>query len=98
MCGRTLDGALNGTAVVGEGTRHQGLPVVATAARIDALGWTVFAEESLDEAFLPVYASIARSVVLVLFGVAAAIGASLLPGEKHGAADPRNRKAGAATR
>ena len=75
---RMLDRTLNGTAVVGEARDVKGLPVVATAARIDGLGWTVFAEESLNEAFLPAYASIARSVVLVLLGVAAAIAASLL--------------------
>jgi signal transduction histidine kinase len=75
---RTLDRALTGQAVVGEARDVKGIRVVATAERIEGLGWTVFAEKSLDEALLPAYASIARSVVLVLLGVTAAIAASLL--------------------
>jgi signal transduction histidine kinase/CheY-like chemotaxis protein len=75
---RTLDRAQTGTAVVGEARDVNGMRVVATAERIEGLGWTVFAEQSLDEAFLPAYASVARSVVLVLLGVTAAIAASLL--------------------
>ena len=56
----------------------EGLPVFTVAVPIDSLGWTVFAEQSRDEALRPVYASIARSVVLVLLGVIAAVTASLL--------------------
>jgi signal transduction histidine kinase/CheY-like chemotaxis protein len=55
-----------------------GVPVVATAVPIESLGWTVFAEQPLDEAFRPVYASVARSVALVALGVALAVGASVL--------------------
>ena len=71
-------GAQTIEAVVGEARDIKGLRVVSTAAPIEKLGWTVFAEQSLDEAFRPVYASIARSVALVLLGIAAAIAASLL--------------------
>jgi signal transduction histidine kinase len=75
---RTLDSGLARTAVIGEARDLRGTPVVATAERIEGLDWTVFAEQSLDEALVPAYASVARSVVLVLLGVTAAILASLL--------------------
>jgi signal transduction histidine kinase len=74
----TLDRPKQKMAVSGEARDIKGLPVVSTAAPIENLGWTVFAEQSLEEAFRPVYASIARSVVLVLLGIFAAIAASLL--------------------
>ena len=75
---RALARGLSGAAVVGDARDVKGKRVVATAERIEGLGWTVFAEQSLDEALLPAYASIARSIVLVLLGVTAAIAASLL--------------------
>ena len=75
---RALDQAPQGIAVIGQARNIKGVPIVATAVSIEHLGWTVFAEQSLDEAFRPVYASIARSVALVLLGIAAAIVASLL--------------------
>jgi signal transduction histidine kinase len=52
--------------------------VVSFAVPIPRLGWTVFSEQSLREAFRPVYASLARSVGLVVLGVAAAVAISLL--------------------
>ncbi len=75
----------------------KGMRVVATAERIEGLGWTVFAEQSLDEAFLPAYASIARSIVLVLLGVDGGRRSQPPAGAEHGAADSRNRNAGATT-
>ena len=74
---RVLDGAPHAGAV-GEARDVNGLPVVSTAAPVEHLGWTVFAEQSLAQAFRPVYASIERSVVLVLLGVAGAIAASVV--------------------
>jgi signal transduction histidine kinase/CheY-like chemotaxis protein len=56
----------------------KGLTVVSTAAPIERLHWLVFAEQPLDDAFRPVYASVVRSIALVLIGVAAAVAASLL--------------------
>ena len=61
-----------------EGRNVDGLAVFAAAVPIEHLGWTVFAEQSRDEALRPVYASIARSVALVLLGVIASVTASLL--------------------
>ncbi len=75
---RALDRASTHNRTIGDARNVAGVPVVSTAVPIDHLGWTVFAEQPLEEAFRPVYASIARSVVLILLGVAAAIAASLL--------------------
>ena len=71
--GNTLE-----AAPVGKAHNLEGLAVLATAVPIEHLGWTVFAEQSLDDALRPVYASLARSVVLVLLGLAAAVAASLV--------------------
>ena len=66
-------------ASLGDDARSiDGMPVFAVAVPIEHLGWTVFVEQSRDEALRPVYASIARSVVLVLLGVIASVTASLL--------------------
>ena len=62
----------------GEARNLDGLAVFAAAVPIEHLGWTVFAEQSREVALRPVYASIARSVVLVLLGVIASVTASLL--------------------
>jgi signal transduction histidine kinase/CheY-like chemotaxis protein len=55
-----------------------GVAMVSSAAPVAATRWFVFSEQALDDAFQPVYASVARSVVLVLVGVASAVVASLL--------------------
>lgn len=55
-----------------------GAAVFAVGVPIDHLGWTVFVEQPRDEALRPVYASIARSIALVLIGVIASVTASLL--------------------
>ena len=75
---RALDQGSQRIGTIGDARNVSGVPVVSTAVSLEHLGWTVFAEQSLEEAFRPVYGSIARSVVLVLLGIAAAIAASLL--------------------
>ena len=75
---RVLDQDPRETAVFSDARNISGVPVVSTAVPIEHLGWTVFAEQPLAESYRPVYASMARSVVLVLLGIAAAIAASLL--------------------
>ena len=66
-------------ASLGDDARSiDGVPVVAVAVPVKPLGWMVFVEQSRDEALRPVYASIARSIVLVLLGVIASVTASLL--------------------
>jgi signal transduction histidine kinase len=75
---RALERTPEGVAFVGEALNINGRPVVSTALPIPSLGWTVFAEQPVDEAFQPVYTSIARSVALVVLGIAAAVGTSVL--------------------
>jgi len=47
--------------------------VLATYAPVGAAGWWVFVEQPTDEAFAPVYASIVRTVVIFLVGIALAL-------------------------
>jgi signal transduction histidine kinase len=54
-----------------------GVRVLSTAAPIPPLGWVVFIEQPLEQAFRPVYASVATSFVLVVVGLAAALAAAL---------------------
>ena len=90
---RILDQKEPTIIVIGKATDIRGLPVISTAAPIPNLGWTVFAEQSVETALRPVYASMARSTILVLIGIAVAFVASLLSCAPHGSADPRNRSA-----
>lgn len=78
---RTLDFPQQSIVVIGRTQDVRGLPVLSTAAPIADLGWTVFAEQSIETALRPVYASIERSVILVLIGIAVAFVASLLLAE-----------------
>jgi signal transduction histidine kinase/HAMP domain-containing protein len=52
-------------------------PVLAAFASIAPLGWWVFVEQPLGEAFAPLYASAVRTAVLLLLGVVLAVVASL---------------------
>jgi len=65
-------------ALVGEARDIKGRAVVSTAVSIPRLGWTVLAEQPVEEAFRPVYASVTRSAVLVALGILGAIATSLL--------------------
>ena len=56
----------------------EGTAVIATAAPIERLEWTVFAEQARAEALRPVVASLGRSVALMLIGMAVAIAASVV--------------------
>ena len=60
------------------GRDFRGLAILSAAAPIRHLGWTVFVEQSREQAFRPVYAFVGRSMGLVLVGLIAAIGASLV--------------------
>jgi methyl-accepting chemotaxis protein len=55
-----------------------GKKVLTSCAAISSLGWFVFIEQPLDHAFKPLYASIFRTVLLLLMGIAMAVLASLL--------------------
>ena len=58
-------------------TNAAGVAVLTAAAPVPELGWTVFAEQPAREALLPVYRSLGRTALLILFGVAVAILASI---------------------
>ncbi len=66
------------TAAPTQAYNAAGVSVLAAAAPIERLGWTVFAEQPREDAFRSVYASIATSIALALVGLAAAIVASLV--------------------
>jgi signal transduction histidine kinase len=55
----------------------QGREVLTAHAGIGSLGWQVFAEQPIAEAFEPLYASLRRTGYLLLAGLAFAIAASL---------------------
>jgi signal transduction histidine kinase len=52
--------------------------VLTAHAAIPGLGWTVFVEQPLEEAFEPLRASVKRTVLLLLLGVALSVAASLM--------------------
>ena len=56
----------------------QGRQVLTTYASISPLGWFIFLEQPLAEAFVPLYASIFRTVLFVLAGIVLSILASLI--------------------
>ncbi len=55
---------------------RQGRAVLAAFERIDPPGWSVFVEQPLDEAFAPLYASLSRSALVLLVGLALSVAAS----------------------
>jgi len=55
-----------------------GRAVLAANAHIEPLDWTVFVEQSQKEAFAPLYGAMLRTGVLILLGLALAVGASAL--------------------
>jgi signal transduction histidine kinase len=52
--------------------------VLTAHATIPALGWTVFVEQPLEEAFEPLRASVKRTVLLLMLGIALSVIASLM--------------------
>jgi len=56
----------------------RGQQVLTAHAAIPALGWTVFVEQPLEEAFAPLTASVKRTVLLLVLGVLLSVGASLM--------------------
>src|SRR4030095_3708315 len=56
----------------------QGRRVMTAYATITPLKWSVFVEQPLEEAFETLYASIQRTIGLLVLGVLLAVGASLL--------------------
>jgi signal transduction histidine kinase len=60
----------------------RGQRVLTAHAAITPLGWLVFLEQPVGEAFKPVYASIVRSVLLLLAGLGLSVLASLVLARK----------------
>ena len=56
----------------------QGGEVLAAYASIQSLGWHVFVEQSIAEAFAPLYESLKRTGILLLAGLVLSVAASLL--------------------
>ena len=52
--------------------------VLTAHTTIPSLGWTVFAEQPLEEAFEPLRASVKRTVLLLALGIVLSVGASLI--------------------
>jgi adenylate cyclase len=72
-------GAGGASAQMSSGVRDiEGHPVLTTHAEIASLGWYVFVQQPLSEAFEPLYASLLRTSLLLVIGLALAIFASLL--------------------
>jgi len=56
----------------------RGEQVLSAYQAVDPPGWAVLVEQPLDEAFAPLYASMLRTIGLLLAGLALSIGASLM--------------------
>ena len=56
----------------------KGEQVLSAYERVDPLGWAVLVEQPLDEAFAPLYASMLRTVGLLLLGLVLSVVASLV--------------------
>jgi signal transduction histidine kinase len=60
------------------GRSLQSKDVLSATATIDPLGWLVFVDLPIAEAFAPIYASVQRTVLLLLVGLAISVVAGLL--------------------
>jgi signal transduction histidine kinase/CheY-like chemotaxis protein len=60
------------------GTDTRGRPVVAAAAAIPTLGWTVFVERPHTEALAPLYSSVWRTGMLLIVGLVLSVAAAVL--------------------
>jgi signal transduction histidine kinase/ActR/RegA family two-component response regulator len=68
--------ALSGGEAAMIATDRAGHQVLTARQEIDPPGWFVFVEQPLEEAFAPLYASLLRTVILVLAGVVLSVLAS----------------------
>jgi signal transduction histidine kinase/CheY-like chemotaxis protein len=67
----------NQAGFTGDGRDAAGVPVLSAHAKIAPLNWTVFVEQPRAEAFAPLVASIARSVLILLAALALAVTAGI---------------------
>ncbi|MDH3280439.1 MAG: ATP-binding protein [Gammaproteobacteria bacterium] len=78
---RALTAAAGETTVTDEpddAHNISGIDVMTASSTIAPLGWTVFVEQDAQEAFAPLYTSMARTGVLMLLGLVLALGASAI--------------------
>ncbi len=64
--------------VVVEARDRGGRPVLTASSRIESLGWYVFVEQPTAEAYKPLYASLARSGVVLVVGLVLSVLAGLV--------------------
>jgi signal transduction histidine kinase/CheY-like chemotaxis protein len=72
----------NGADAIGVYENLSGQRVVASHVRIASVGWTVFVERPLTEAYAPLLASLARTGGILLLVCVVAIGAAVLLGRR----------------
>lgn len=70
--------AIAGAPDSGEGRDRAGRPVLAAFAPIEKLGWIVFVEQPLADAYAPLYSFTARMGLLLLLGLILSVAAGLL--------------------
>jgi len=70
---RTAEGG-----IAGEARDRAGRAVLTSHVRIEPLGWTIFVEQPVREAFAPLYASIVRTGVVLLAALLLSLLASLM--------------------
>jgi signal transduction histidine kinase len=76
LAGQPQPGETTPDGTIARNLRNQ--QVLTAHATIAGLGWTVFVEQPLEEAFEPLRASVKRTVLLLILGVVLSVGASLM--------------------
>ncbi len=76
LAGRPQPGEASQDGTIARNLRGQ--QVLTAHTTIPSLGWTVFVEQPLEEAFEPLRASVKRTVLLLFLGILLSVGASLM--------------------
>src|SRR6266851_4355080 len=76
LAGRPQPGEASQEGTIARNLRGQ--QVLTAHTTIPSLGWTVFVEQPLEEAFEPLRASVKRTVLLLFLGILLSVGASLM--------------------
>src|SRR6266446_1130290 len=76
LAGRPQPGEASQDGTIARNLRNQ--QVLTAHTTIPSLGWTVFVEQPLEEAFEPLRASVKRTVLLLFLGILLSVGASLM--------------------
>ena len=76
LAGRPQPGEASQEGTIARNLRNQ--QVLTAHTTIPSLGWTVFVEQPLEEAFEPLRASVKRTVLLLVLGIVLSVGASLM--------------------